>query len=161
MVEINDPNQIVAWFGVAGLLLAAFLRLILWVRAATPKPEPWGAEVEQKLLEPETAEACPHCSTPLLPTALFCPHCGRAVDSYNNWVPYVYSFSDGDVFRKNTSGQLRVKWLIVIGYLLLFACKIGIPISPLLCIFFFLNQQRIKQERLNASNPIATPISET
>ena len=49
MVETNDSNLIVAGLGVIVVMLAAMWRLILWVRAATPGPEPWGAEIEASL----------------------------------------------------------------------------------------------------------------
>ena len=107
----------VGGFAVGGLALAAFWRLIAWVRDAPVKPDPWDAEVEQQLSE--AAEACPRCSTPQPPNAWFCAHCGKAVGTYNNLMPYVQVFSEGEVFRNGTSGQFRKRPLILIGYFLL------------------------------------------
>ena len=77
MFAASDPNMIVAGFAIAGLAVGAFWRLIVWVRDAPVKPDPWDASVEQQL--EDAPEACPHCSTPQAPNAWFCPHCGRAV----------------------------------------------------------------------------------
>jgi hypothetical protein len=64
-------------------------------------------------------EICPHCSTPQPPTAWFCEHCGRAVGPYNNLMPYLQVFSEGEVFRNGASGQFRRRPLILAGYFLL------------------------------------------
>ncbi len=115
----NDPNLLIAGVAIAGLVLIAFWRVIVWVREAPLKPDPWDAEVEQQLQEPATPEACPHCSTPQSPGAWFCPHCGRAVGPYNNLMPYVLVFSEGEVLRNGTQDRLRKSPVILIGYLLI------------------------------------------
>jgi fatty acid desaturase len=117
MLGAADPNLIVAGYGVAVLVLAAFWRFIVWVRNAPVRPDPWDAEVEHQLQE--APEACPHCSTPQSPTAWFCPQCGRAVGPYNNLMPYLQVFSEGEVLRNGTHDRLRKSPLIVIGYFLI------------------------------------------
>lgn len=117
MLGAADPNMIVGWLAVAGLLVAALWRLTVWVRDAPVRPDPWDAEVEQQLLE--AVEVCPHCSTPQSPTAWFCPHCGRAVGPYNNLMPYVQIFSEGEVLRNGTHDRLRKSPVIVVGYFLI------------------------------------------
>ena len=119
MLAVTDPNLLVGEIGVTALALAAAWRLIVWVREAPVSPDPWDAEVQQKLAEPETLEICPHCSTPQSPTAWFCPNCGRAVGPYNNLMPYVQVFSEGEVLRNGTQDRLRKSPLIVIGYFLI------------------------------------------
>jgi hypothetical protein len=121
MHETTDPNQIVAGLGVVVLLLAGLWRLIAWVREAAPQPDPWNAEVERALAEPETVEVCTHCLTPQPPTAWFCEHCGNAVGPYNNWMPYVYVFSIGEVLRNGVMDKMRSNAFIICGYLLLSA----------------------------------------
>ena len=133
MFAPNDPNLIVLGFAVGGLVLAAFWRLIVWVRDAPVAPDPWDATVEQKLSEPETPEACPHCSTPQSPTAWFCPHCGSAVGRYNNLMPYVSVFSEGEVFRNGVSARFRNRWLIGIGFFL-----ITLTVSPVFTFIYCL-----------------------
>ena len=119
MVAPSDPNLIVAGLALGGLLLAALWRFVVWIRDAPATPDPWDAEVEQKLSEPDAVEVCPHCLTEQPPTAWFCKGCGRAVGPYNNMMPYLQIFSEGEVFRNATCDRLRSSPLILIGYFLL------------------------------------------
>ena len=119
MFESGDPNLMIGELALGGLALWAFWRLIVWIRDAPVRPDPWDAEVEQKLSDPETAEVCPHCLTEQPPTAWFCKGCGRAIGPYNNLMPYVQIFSEGEVFRSGTSDRLRRGPLIPIGYFLI------------------------------------------
>jgi hypothetical protein len=57
--------------------------------------------------------------TPQPSTAWFCRHCGRAVGPYNNLMPFVQIFSEGEVFRNGTCDRLRSSPLILVGYFLL------------------------------------------
>ena len=146
MFAVSDPNLLIGGFAAGGLVCAAFWRLIVWVRDAPVSPDPWDAAVEQKLSEPETPEICPHCSTPQSSVAWFCPHCGRAVGPYNNLMPYLQVFSEGEVFRAGASGKTRASPLIVGGYLLLSLSMLGF-FAPIFWIYFLKNQRRIKQAK--------------
>jgi hypothetical protein len=119
MLAVSDPNLIIGGYAVASMVLFLCWRLIVWVRESPTHPDPWEADVDKKLADPDTPEICPHCSTPQPPTAWFCEHCGRAVGPYNNLMPYVQVFSEGEVLRNGTSNRLRRGWLIPIGYLLI------------------------------------------
>jgi len=119
MLAASDPNLIIGGFAVGGLGLAVLWRFIVWIRETPVRPDPWDAETEQKLSEPDAQEVCPHCSTPQPSDAWFCSHCGRAVGPYNNLMPYVQVFSEGEVFRNGTCDRLRNSLLIPVGYLLL------------------------------------------
>jgi len=114
----GDPNLLIAGLALGGLAVAALWRLIIWVRDAPVTPDPWDAEVEKEIKEPEAQEICPHCSTPQSSGAWFCPHCGRAVGPYNNVMPYLQVFSEGEVFRNGASGQFRNRPFILFGYFL-------------------------------------------
>ena len=139
MFGAGDPYQTVAVLGLALLFRAGLWGLIVWVREAPVKPDLWDAEVEQKLSEPETTEVCPHCSTPQHPTAWFCEHCGKAVGPYNNLMPFVNVFSEGEVLRNGTSGRFRNRPLVLIGYLLI---TLGINpfIAPIYWFFLLSNR---------------------
>lgn len=119
MFATADPELIVGGYAVAGLAGYLFWRLIVWVRDSPTHPDPWDAEVAQKLADPETPETCPHCSTPQPPTAWFCEHCGRAVGPYNNMMPFLNVFSEGEVLRNGTTNRLRKGLLIPAGYFLI------------------------------------------
>lgn len=116
-LNLSDPDLVIGGYGVLGLVACVFWWLIVWVRNAPVTPDPWGSEIGKLLAD--APETCPHCSTPQPPTAWFCEHCGRAVGRYNNWMPYVYVFSQGEMLRSGTSEPQRNRPLIVMGYALL------------------------------------------
>ena len=151
MLTGDDPNLIIGELAVGGLVLAAFWRMIVWVRDAPSTPDPWDAEVEQELSEPDAVEVCPHCLTEQPPTAWFCNGCGRAVGPYNNLMPYVQLFSEGEVFRNGTSGRLRKSPLILIGYFLISLGMFSF-LAPIYLFSFLLNWKRPADEQASAGN---------
>ena len=130
MFGVNDPYQVVAGLGIVLLLFVGMWQLIDWVRESPVKPDPWDAEVEQKLSEPGTPEICPHCSTPQLPTARFCEHCGRAI-GYNNVMP----------FLNVSEGKFRSQPLVVVGYVLL-SVTVCSYFAPVFWFFLLSNVSR-------------------
>jgi ribosomal protein L40E len=146
MFGTSDPNQMVAGLGVVFLLLAGLWGLIAWVREASPKPDPWDAEVEHQLEEPEAAEVCHHCLTRQPPNAWFCEHCGSAVGPYNNMMPYLNVFSEGEVLRNGAADRLRKNPLIIAGYLL-FSLSVYVVFAPIFWFFLFKNLKRSKEEK--------------
>ena len=143
MVHASDPNVMLGNLAICGLVLACLWRLAVLIRNAPVTPDPWDAETDHKLSEPDAEEVCPHCLTPQPPTARFCEHCGRAVGPYNNWMPYVCVSSEGEVFRNGTSGEVRRSPLTITGYLL---SSIGCYsfLAPIywFCLFSKLNRPR-------------------
>ena len=143
MFPASDPIEIlIGGFAVGGLALFAFWRLIVWVREAPVRPDPWDGEVEQKLSDPETPENCPHCSTPQKPGAWFCDYCGRAVGPYNNWMPYVQIFSEGEVFRNGVAGRFRNRPLVLTGFILI-SLSTYLVFAPIYLILLFYNWRRL------------------
>jgi hypothetical protein len=141
MFGTSDPYQVIGGFGISFLLLTGLWRLIVWVREAPIKPDPWDAAVAQKLSEPETAEVCPHCLTQQPPTAWFCSHCGKAVGPYNNLMPFLNVFSEGEVFRNGTTGRFRNRPVIIIGYMLLSLAAYSF-FAPIFWYFLLSNLKR-------------------
>jgi len=129
MVAANDPYQVIGELGLAFLFLAGLWRLIVWVRDAPVKPDPWDAEVAEKLSDPETPEVCPHCSTPQPTTARYCAQCGRTI-GYNNVMPFLYV----------SDGQFHKRPLTVVGYLLL-SVTIGSFLAPIFWYFLLFNEE--------------------
>ena len=143
MLAASDPNLIIGGLAAGGLALAALWRLLVWVRDAPRTPDPWDTEVEQKMQAPETPEVCPHCSTPQPPAAWFCSHCGSAVGPYNNLMPYVQIFSEGEVMRNSVSGRFRNRRLIAVGSFLMM-----LAINPIFApIYLFLLWSNLKRSR--------------
>jgi hypothetical protein len=145
MFGASDPNQIVAGLGLILLFLAGLWRLIAWVREAPQKPDPWDAGIQRGLEEPEAVEICHHCFTPQPPNAWFCEQCGSAVGPYNNVMPYLNVFSEGEVLRNGATDRLRTNPLIVAGYLL-FSLSVYAVFAPVFWFFFFKNLKRPRQE---------------
>jgi hypothetical protein len=156
MFAVSDPNMIIAGFAAGGLVLAAFWRFIIWVREAPATPDPWDAEVERELSEPEAVEICPHCLTEQPPTAWFCQRCGRAIGPYNNLMPYVQIFSEGEVFRNGTGGRLRKSPMVLIGYVLISVGTYWL-FAPIYLFSLFLNWNRSAGEPEPAEEQNAQP----
>lgn len=156
MLETSDPNLIVGGFGLGLLALAVLWRLIVWVRNAPQTPDPWDAEVEQKLQDPEVQQACHRCLTPQEPGAWFCQHCGTAVGPYNNLMPFLNVFSEGEVLRNGVGGRFRNRPLIVIGYFLI---TLGIfPIlAPIYWLSLLLNLKRPSERQESADTHDSSP----
>ena len=124
----------------------AVYRLILWVRAAPTKPDPWGPELETSLQEPDAVPVCHHCFTQCPPRGWFCENCGCAVGPYNNWMPFIYIFSEGEIFRNGVADKMRVGPLTIGGYLL---CSLSdyLVFAPVYWYFLFRNLTSMKQEK--------------
>ena len=133
--------MIIGGLALGGLALAALWRFVNWIRESPVTPDPWDAEVEQKLSDPETAEVCPHCLTEQPPTAWFCKGCGRATGPYNNLMPYLQVFSEGEVFRNGNSGRFRNRPLILAGYFLMTLGTFPI-FAPIYLLSLLLNWKR-------------------
>ncbi len=153
MVETADPNKIVAGLGVAGLLLGGFWRLTVWVRNAPVKPDPWSSEIEASLQAEDATPICHRCLTPHSNEAWFCEHCASAVGTYNNLMPYVCVFSQGEVLRNGVTDKLRVSPLIIVGYLI-YSLGNYFFLAPIYWFFFFKNLKRLKEEKLKESSEV-------
>jgi hypothetical protein len=139
---------------VLGLVIAALFlwRFILWVREAPGTADPWGPELEAKLRDPETALVCARCSTPQPPAQWFCEHCGSAVGDYNNYMPYVHVFSEGEVLRNGVSDRIRLSALTIAGFLLL-SLNLYLVAAPVYWYFLIRNWNRLGRERSRLAAP--------
>ena len=138
MNNLTDSERLVALAGVIVVFLVAAIRGFLWFWNVTPKPDPWGPEIDLQLEDPQTLPVCHHCLAPHAHTNWFCPECGAAVGDYNNWNPYLYIFSLGEVLRAGTFGKTQRTWLTVLGYLILSVGEYVI-FAPAYWILFFMN----------------------
>lgn len=148
MIETSDPYQVVAGLGVAGLMLAALWRVVVWFCNTPVKPNPWSAEIEASLHTDDATPICHRCLTPHSDAAWFCEHCGIAVGDYNNLMPYIHVFSQGEVFRNGTTDRFRASPLIVVGYLLL-SLSAYFFLAPIYWYFLFKNLARSNECRAN------------
>jgi hypothetical protein len=108
--------------GVAALTVIAgfvFWRFLLWIKNSPLHPDPWDAATEAAVQQPDAVPVCHHCLTQVPPGQWFCETCGSAVGPYNNYMPYVDCFSEGEVFRNGVTARMPRNFLILGGYLLI------------------------------------------
>jgi hypothetical protein len=154
MFATSDPDLTVAQIAIGGLVLAGLWRAVVWVRTAPTKPNPWGEEIEASLQAEDATPICHRCLTPHSNEAWFCRLCGSAVGTYNNLMPYVCVFSQGEVLRNGVTDKLRASPLTIIGYLL-YSLGNYFIFAPVYWFFLFKNLKRLKQEKLNELPKIA------
>jgi hypothetical protein len=164
MSPSTEPEMVVAMLAVMLLVGFGICRLFLWIRDSPTSPDPWGPEIERSLREDDATPVCHKCFTPQPPSQWFCEHCGTAVGDYNNLMPYVCLFSEGEVLRNGVTAKIRVNAVTFVGYLLLslavgFWPTAGFLLLPLLIFvaiywyLFFTNLKRIKNEASH-QNPV-------
>jgi hypothetical protein len=129
---------------VLGAVAVVVYGIIRWFRSGKKvSQDPWGPEVEQLLQDPDLPPLCHRCFTPQSPGAWFCPECGAAVGQYNNYMPYLNAFSEGEVMRAGTHDHLRHSFLVVFGYICLsFSYYI---FAPVFWYYLFRNLSRHPQ----------------
>ena len=142
MFQASEPIEVfIGEFAILGLALFIVWRIVVWVREAPVRPDPWDAEVENQLAGPDAVEVCPHCLTEQPSTAWFCQKCGSAVGPYNNLMPYIQVFSEGEVFRNGASGRFRNRPLVLTGFVLI-ALSSSLVFAPVILLFLLANWQR-------------------
>jgi len=151
-MSASDPDILVGAWAIGGLLLVFLWRLFIWLRNLPVPPDPWDAETEKRLHEPDAVEICHRCFTPHTSQGWFCKHCGAAVGPYNNLMPYVMIFSEGEVLRAGASGKLKRSPLIVIGYLLI-ALSFNVFFVPIYLGLLLRNLKRQKELPQKAISP--------
>jgi hypothetical protein len=131
---------------IVGGLVAVIYGFFRWLgNTRQLPPEPWGAEIEHLVQDPETPALCHHCLTPHAHDARFCPECGAAVGLYNNYLPFVNVFSEGEVLRAGVTNRMKPSLLIILGYLCYSSIRYLI-FAPIYWYFFFGNLRRHQAE---------------
>jgi hypothetical protein len=144
----SDPDRLIGEVGLAVLALGFLWRFFDWVVQTPTSPDPWDKEIEKALHEPEAVEVCHRCFDPVTGGSWFCEHCGCAVGPYNNLMPYINVFSEGEVLRNGVNDKPRKNTLIVVGYLLV-SLNLYLVFAPVYWILLFrnLNRQKISVEQ--------------
>jgi hypothetical protein len=148
---VEQPEVQLAVLMAIAVLGVGFYRLILWCRGLPTSPDPWDADIEKSLHEPDATPVCHKCFSPQPAGQWFCAHCGSAVGDYNNWMPYIYVFSEGEVLRNGVTEKVRVNALVIVGYLLLSLNYF--VLAPVYWYFFFKNLRKIKTENVGPEAP--------
>jgi len=139
----RDPERIVGEVALVVLAFVHVCRVFVRVGQIPTSPDPWDKEIEKALHEPEAMEVCHRCFDPVTPGSWFCQQCGYAVGPYNNLMPYINVFSEGEVLRNGVNDKLRRKPLIVAGYLLV-SLNLYLVFAPIYWILLYRNLKRQK-----------------
>ena len=140
----HDPDCLIGEVALAGLAFALLCRAFVRVRQNPTSPDPWDKEIEKTLHEPEAVEVCHRCFDPVTPGSWFCEHCGCAVGPYNNLMPYIDVFSEGEVLRNGVNDKLRQNALVIAGYFFL-SLNLYLVFAPVYWVLLFKNLKRQKE----------------
>jgi hypothetical protein len=124
-----------------GILAAAVYGVTRWIKSAKTTPDPWGADVEERIRDPQTPFLCHRCLIPQQPDEWFCPVCGSAVGPYNNYMPFVVVFSQGEVLRAGVNDKFRPSFVIVSGFVLYAILQYAV-FAPIYWYFLYQNIRR-------------------
>jgi hypothetical protein len=116
MLTAEKSELLVGVLAVAGMGVLCLWRLLLWVRNAPVPPDPWDEATETAVRQDDAVLVCHHCLSEVPPGQWFCAHCNCAVGPYNNLMPFINAFSEGEVLRNGIFNRVRVGFLTITGY---------------------------------------------
>ena len=138
----GNPEHLIGEVALAFVGGVLLWRIFEWFVQGPTSPDPWDQETEKALHEPEAVEVCHRCFDPVMRGAWFCKHCGCAVGPYNNLMPYLNVFSEGEILRNGINNKLRHDKLFVAGYLL-FSLNLYVVFAPIYWVFLFRNLKQV------------------
>ncbi|HXC99370.1 MAG TPA: hypothetical protein VN048_08515 [Verrucomicrobiae bacterium] len=124
-----------------GILAGAGYGLTRWIKSGENTPDPWGPEIDQRIRDLQTPALCHRCLIPQEHDAWFCPECGSAVGPYNNYMPFVVVFSQGEVLRAGVNDRFRPSFLIVCGFVVYALTQYAV-FAPIYWYFMYQNFRR-------------------
>ena len=129
---------------VLGILAASLYGIVRRVAGTEPTPDPWDAEVEKATHEVQAVELCHRCLTPQEQPSWFCPACGASIGAYNNYMPFVYLFAQGEVLRVGVTDHIRPSALVVCGFVL-YSIVSYLIFAPVYWYFLFRNLRKSRE----------------
>jgi hypothetical protein len=151
-----SPETKVAVYALAGLVLFGCWWFVRWFLGGKPSPNPWDEKIEESLHQPDAVPLCSRCLEPHELEVRFCPNCGVPVDPLVPFSPYLYIFAFGEMLRAGTSGQFRINWITVLGFILLPLAFFPFVFAFVYWFFFLRNLQR-QRVPAGEENPEASP----
>jgi hypothetical protein len=131
-------------FVILGIYFVIYL--VTYLAMKTPaRADPWDIEITKAVEDPQALPLCHRCFTPQDHLGWFCPVCGAAVGRYNNWMPYVNVFSEGEVLRAGTKDHIRPSLLVIADYLL-YSLAAYFVFAPMYWYFLFRNMRKRQRE---------------
>jgi hypothetical protein len=73
-------------------------------RLLQPAPDPWPADVAERVREKSAVPLCLNCLFPQGPHTWFCPSCAFPTGDYVVLMPYLQNYAVGEVLRRGVSG---------------------------------------------------------
>jgi len=144
MSEVTLQNLIL----LAAVVAIVLWRLLRWLRAQPPQPNPWDEDTEARLHEPDAVLLCPRCLEPEREGVQFCHDCGFPVGPYVAWSPYLYIFALGDLLRTGVDRPFRVKGTTVC-FLLALSFLEYLVFAP---VYWFLLLRNIRRQPREQGN---------
>jgi hypothetical protein len=139
----RDPERLVGEAALAVLAFVFLWRAFVRARQVPKSPDPWDEEIENAMHQPDAVEVCHRCFEPVSPCSWFCEHCGRGVGPYNNLMPYIDLFSEGEVLRNGVNDNMRRSALVVAGYLFV-SLNLYLFFAPIYWVLLFRHLKRQK-----------------
>lgn len=130
---------------IAALGVIALYRFLRWFRHLPLPPDPWDALIAKDWDSATATEVCHRCSEPHPAGQAFCKNCGTAIGTYNNCMPYVYIFSEGEVLRTGVAGKFQVNALTVSGFII-YSLSCYLIFAPFYWYLLLRNIRRLKAE---------------
>jgi len=143
MLTADKSEFVIGVLAVAAMAILSLWRLLIWVRNAPVHPDPWDEATKTAVRQDNAVQVCHHCLSEVPAGLWFCEHCNCAVGPYNNWMPFINVFSEGEVLRNGICNRVRVGFLTIAGYAFLcasyfFGIFLGVRFPGLLLSVFIL-----------------------
>lgn len=155
-MNLGAPESQIATLAILGIVIAAVAYFIRWMFAGPVSPDPWEESVGAAVRDDTAQPVCHRCFTEHAETTCFCPQCGAAVGTYNNYLPFEYLFSEGEVLRNGTLLKMPRSFLVIGGYLL-FSTAVYVIFAPI--YWFFLFRNLLRPAPLEELLPFSAPPS--
>jgi hypothetical protein len=143
MNVLTPKESALVWLLLAAGAGLAVRQIVIWLNEPPSSPDPWDTETDKAVRQPDAVPVCHRCLTPQSPCGWFCPTCGSAVGPYNNYMPYVYIFSEGEVLRNGVTDRMRIGLLTGVGYFLVSLDYLFF--APIYWFFLVRNFRRARQ----------------
>jgi len=134
-MNLGAPESQIATLAILGIVIAAVAYFIRWMFAGPVSPDPWDETIAAAVRDGDAQPVCHRCFTEHAETVCFCSQCNAAVGEYNNYLPFEYLFSEGEVLRNGTFLRLPRSFLVIGGYLL-FSTAVCFIFAPVFCLIF-------------------------
>jgi hypothetical protein len=123
-------------FIAVGIVAVFCWRIIQWIFSGRRSADPWDEVVEAAIQD--VPPLCHKCLVPQEQHGWFCWNCGASNGPYNNYLPFVFVFSVGEVLRSGTCEPVRRKPSFILFYFLV-ALATNAVFAPLYWFAFLLN----------------------